>query len=131
VLWLRHATFVVGVTGFLQDEQGRVLLLRHRFWPEGSWGMPSGYVNRGERFEDGLRRELREETGLDAEIRTLLQLNSGFQLRVEAVYAGQITGGDLQIDPGEILEARFFALDALPDGLLTNHRDIIVGARNA
>ena len=92
---------------------------------EGSWGMPSGYVNRGERFEDAVRREVLEETGLAAEIDSLLHLNSGFRLRVEAVYAGRIVGGVPRLDPGEVLEMRWFAPDALPGGVLPSHRAII------
>ena len=125
LLWLREATFLVGVTGLIQDDDGRVLLLRHRFWPAGSWGMPSGYMKRGERLEDAVRRELREETGLESEIDRLLQVNSGFRLRVEAAFAGRVVGGELRLDPGEILEARWFALYELPTGLLNGHRAII------
>ena len=66
VLWLSQAKFMVGVTGVVFDGEGRVLLLRHRFWPEGSWGLPGGYAHRGEELEAALARELREETGAAA-----------------------------------------------------------------
>ena len=32
--WVLHATFNVGVTGVVRADDGRVLLLRHRLWPE-------------------------------------------------------------------------------------------------
>ncbi|HEY4027358.1 MAG TPA: NUDIX hydrolase, partial [Candidatus Dormibacteraeota bacterium] len=63
LLWLTQARFMVSVCGVIRDDRGRVLLLRHRFWPEGSWGLPGGYAHPGERLEDALARELREETG--------------------------------------------------------------------
>jgi len=49
------------VSGVIQDDQGRGLLLRHRFWPEGSWGTPGGYARRGELLEAALSREGLEE----------------------------------------------------------------------
>ncbi len=63
LLWLTQAKFMVSVAGVVRDDTGRVLLLRHRFWLDGSWGLPGGYAHGAERLEDALERELREETG--------------------------------------------------------------------
>jgi hypothetical protein len=42
ILWVRHAKFMVGVTGIVRDPDGNVLLLKHRFWPGNRpWGLPS------------------------------------------------------------------------------------------
>jgi ADP-ribose pyrophosphatase YjhB (NUDIX family) len=125
LLWLLHAKFMVGVAGVIYDEAGQALLLRHRFWPEGSWGLPGGYVNRGETLEAALAREVYEETGYRIEVERLLQVVSGFNLRLEVHYLARIHGGSQRIDPREILEARFFAPTDLPDGLLAAHRDLI------
>lgn len=65
ILWLAHAKFICGITGVIRDDQGRVLLLRHRLWPESrQWGFPTGYANKGEHHQDTIIREVREETGL-------------------------------------------------------------------
>jgi hypothetical protein len=50
---------------------------------------------------------------------------SGYRLRLEISYAGVLKGGHLQLDPKEVIEARFFDRHALPDGLLRSHREII------
>jgi hypothetical protein len=62
-LWPVHAKFICGITGVVHADDGRVLLLRHRLWPaDRQWGFPTGYANKGERHEDTIAREVREET---------------------------------------------------------------------
>ncbi|MCP9977913.1 NUDIX domain-containing protein [Actinomadura madurae] len=124
---LRHDTFLVYAGGIVQDDEGRILLLRHRLWPEyRAWGLPGGYVNAGERLEDGVRREVREETSLEVEVVPRpLGLAGGFLHRVEAYYEARIVGGRLELDAAEILEARWYPLDALPDAMSPRLRALI------
>jgi ADP-ribose pyrophosphatase YjhB (NUDIX family) len=125
VLWFLHAKFMVGVSGVIEDEEGRILLLRHRFWKEGSWGLPGGYANKGERLEETVKREVKEETGYEVEVKGLIRVVSGYRLRVEASYRGKFVGGVERLDRREILEARFFKRDELPVGILPSHRELI------
>jgi 8-oxo-dGTP diphosphatase len=125
LLWLTQAKFMVGVAAVVFDDGGRVLLLRHRFWPRGSWGLPGGYVHGRERLEDALARELREETGYGVEGLRLLRVTSGYRLRIEVVFVGRLAGGPARLDSREVLAAGFFAPDALPAGLLPGHRELI------
>jgi ADP-ribose pyrophosphatase YjhB (NUDIX family) len=125
LLRLTQATFMVSVCGVVRDDGGRVLLLRHRFWPEGSWGLPGGYAHRAERLEDALARELAEETGCRIEDPRLLRVNSGYRMRVEVVYTARLTTGPQRLDSREVLAADLFSPDALPPGLLRTHRDLI------
>ncbi|SRR5579875_106393 len=125
ILYLAHPKFMIGVSGVITNSQGQILLLRHRFWRPGSWGLPSGYANRNETLENTLRREVREETGLEIEVTRYLRMVSGFRLRLEVSFLGKLCGGTIQLDPKEVIDAQFFAKDALPEGLLRSHREII------
>jgi mutator protein MutT len=56
-------------------KDGAVLLVRRRRPPlAGAWSLPGGLVELGERLEDALVREVREETGLRVEPRRLVAL---------------------------------------------------------
>ncbi|MFH8405600.1 NUDIX domain-containing protein [Streptomyces sp. NPDC018019] len=128
VLWLAHAKFMVGVTGVVRNDQGEVLLLRHRMWPpERPWGLPTGYAVKGEEFPLTIAREVKEETGLDVEPGRLVHLKSGYKLRLEVAYEALVTGGTLKIDTFEILEAQWYSPDSLPDGMQESHRALIHG----
>ncbi|MDT0447318.1 NUDIX hydrolase [Streptomyces johnsoniae] len=128
VLWLAHAKFMVGVTGVVRDGEGRMLLLRHRLWPEGrQWGFPTGFAVKGEDFRQTVVREVREETGLEVVPGRLVRLRSGYRLRLEVAYEAELTGGTLRLDPMEILEARWCTLEDLPEGLQPVHRDLARG----
>jgi 8-oxo-dGTP diphosphatase len=128
LLWLTQPKFLVSVAGVVRDDAGRVLLLRHRFWPAESWGLPGGYAHPGERLEDALARELREETGGRIDGQRLLCVNSGYRFRVEVVFAARLAAGITRLDAREVLEAELFQPEDLPSGLLRGHRELIAMA---
>lgn len=53
---------VVSTMAWVQDHFGRVLMVRQA---SKEWALPGGKVDSGEPLEDGLRREVKEELGLD------------------------------------------------------------------
>ncbi|XVQ08088.1 NUDIX hydrolase [Spirillospora sp. CA-255316] len=126
---IRHRTFLVYAAGIVRDDLGRILLLRHRLWPPyRAWGLPGGYVNAGERLEDGVRREILEETGLAVRVEgPPVRLASGFRFRVEVYYEAEIVGGDLDLDPGEILEGGWYGQHELPDEMSVRLRSLLAG----
>lgn len=115
----------IGAVVALVDEQRRVLLLRHVFHPEKPWGLPGGWVNRGESPQAAARRELLEETGLEAEIGPVLLIEREPRpWHLSIAFAGDLTGGKLRISP-EILEARWLTEEELPEQLFSFVRKAI------
>jgi mutator protein MutT len=65
---------VVGVGGVVIRD-GRALLIRRGSPPlEGQWSIPGGTLELGETIAEGVRRELREETGLEVHVLDLIEV---------------------------------------------------------
>lgn len=65
---------VIGVGGVIVD-RGRTVLIRRGTEPLlGQWSIPGGTIEIGETIEEAVRRELREETGLDVRVLDLIEL---------------------------------------------------------
>ena len=52
------------VGALVLSPEGKILLIRSHKW-KGKYSVPGGHIELGERMEDALRREVKEETGLD------------------------------------------------------------------
>ena len=111
--------------------EGQVLMIRRSTeLGYGLWGLPGGYVDRGEVVEEAAAREVWEETGLEVEIGGLIGLYSdpGNPVIVVA-YAGRETGGTLKAGP-EALEAAFFDVDRLPELAFLRDREVLANWRH-
>jgi len=65
---------VLGVGGLI-IENDRILLVERGNAPlEGYWSLPGGAVETGERLEAALRREIREETGLEVDVLSVVEI---------------------------------------------------------
>jgi 8-oxo-dGTP diphosphatase len=65
---------VVGVGGVVVRD-GHALIVKRAHEPrKGEWSLPGGTVELGETLVDALRRELKEETGLDVEIGEVVEV---------------------------------------------------------
>lgn len=63
---------VIAVGGVVVKD-GKLLMVRRAKEPgKGLWSIPGGRLEHGEHIADGVAREVKEETGLDVEVRQLL-----------------------------------------------------------
>jgi ADP-ribose pyrophosphatase YjhB (NUDIX family) len=125
LLWMLHAKFLHGVSGIILDGQGRVLLLKHRFWKDQRWGLPGGLARHGETLAATLRRELLEEAGIEVHPTKLLRVNTLRGSLAEFVLFAESTGTP-RPRPPEILDARFWDLAALPENIQPEHRELLL-----
>lgn len=123
---LTQARFMATAGAVVLDREGRVLLLHHRFRAGSGWGIPGGFMEKGEQPEEALRRELREEVGLELEraelafVRTLKR-----PTQIEIIFRCRPRGPMPEPRSMEIKSARWFALDELPGELSQDQRRLI------
>ena len=60
-----NPTHLVSVAGLVTNDRGEILLVNS---PWRGWEYPGGLIEPGETFETALRREIREESGVEVEI---------------------------------------------------------------
>jgi ADP-ribose pyrophosphatase YjhB (NUDIX family) len=111
---LATPSFTVGAVALVTMDGSQLLLVRTSY--RTGWVPPGGFVDRGEEPLQTLRREMREELGLDLEFAPWHRVSFDTRRRgigfLSVAVAPPGTVGVPQSP--EVLEARWFPLDALP-----------------
>jgi ADP-ribose pyrophosphatase YjhB (NUDIX family) len=118
VVW---ATPSLAACALCEDEARRVLLVRREHQPSrGKWDAPGGFVGEGEHPVDALRREVREETGLEVDEREFIgawvddYVDEHAARKVVVLYwRVAIVGGGARAGD-DAAEVRWFARNELP-----------------
>ena len=122
---LTQTRFTVTAGGIITNSEGRVLLLHHRFRPGSGWGIPGGFIQRGEQPDEALRRELREEVGLEIEDMSLFKTRAFRNARqVEIVFRCRARGETEELSY-EIKRLAWFDPNELPKELPRDQADLI------
>lgn len=123
--FVTYAHSMPTASAVVDDGEGRVLMARRARDPfAGSWDLPGGFLEEGEHPLACLRRELREEAGIDLVDERLLGIwmdQYEYKRRLVATlnvyYTARVGGGTLE-PADDVAELRWFAPDDVPDGEL-------------
>ena len=117
--------FTVTAGAMIFDDEGRILLLDHVFRPDCGWGIPGGFLSKGEQPEAALRRELKEEIGIEVEGVEMLFARTLPRPRQIEIYFRARAIGCPEPCSFEIKSARWFSIDDLPSELSQDQRRLI------
>jgi NAD+ diphosphatase len=93
----------------------RILLARARRFPPGLYSVLAGFVEPGETLEECAVREIREETGIEVKnLRYFASQPWPFPHSLMVAFTAEYASGDIVVDPGELVDAGWYAADALP-----------------
>jgi len=117
---------VLTVDIIIETPKGIVLIERRN--PPYGWAIPGGFVDYGETLEAAARREAKEETSLDVQLKTLLYVYSHptrdpRQHTVSVVFVASAKGTPRAADDAKNL--RLFSPDKVPTELAFDHRKIL------
>ena len=118
--------FTVTVAAVVSDERGRVLLLKHSFRGGSGWGIPGGFLAKGEQPEEALRRELSEEVGIDAENIVLALVRTVADARQVQIIFRCGSRGEARPTSIEVKGCEWFDPGAMPSELARSQRAIIM-----
>lgn len=128
--WSMRATqtrFTVTAGALIFNDAGEILLLKHRFRAGSGWGIPGGFLEPDEQPDEALRRELREEIGLEVTHVELFSARSFKKPRqVEILFRCRASSNaKLKSLTMEVEHAEWFSVQKLPAGLPGDQRLLI------
>lgn len=115
---------MVGATMLLVNQDNEILLMKRT--DNLCWGVPGGSIEPGETFEECVKRETLEETGILVDQIELFGVYSGEELHYtypngdevymfSAAYQSRITDPHVKLDITEDSEYQFFKLNQIPE----------------
>lgn len=77
---MNYPVHIVSVGGLIENNEGKILMVKS---PDRGWEIPGGQVEEGESLTDALKREIKEESGIDIEVGNLKTVHSNIGKRVQ------------------------------------------------
>lgn len=106
------------------NAEGKVLLLEHLLRPHASgWGIPGGFIEHGEQPAEAIRREIREEAGIELENLQMIRVRT-IRSHVEILFRAE-SSDKAKVNSQEILSLDWFAIDEMPPGMSDIQRTLV------
>lgn len=96
------------VLAAIVELEGRVLLARNVAWPQGALGLITGFMEAGETPEEGIAREIAEETSLQVRALKLVGVHDFQRMNQLIVTYHAVAEGEVKLSP-ELAEYRLLA----------------------
>ena len=108
------------VAGTLLEKDEKFLLIKqNKGKDKDRWWIPAGGVEEGEYIEDAAIREAYEESGYNVKLLNIIciynKLIDDVNPLVGIIFKAQIESGDLNYNPDEIADAKWFTYDEIMD----------------
>lgn len=123
IVRLTQDRFTVSAAVVITNRAGEVLLLDHRIRPRSGWGLPGGFLEHGEQPEEGIRREIREETGLELGSVSLLRVRT-VGTHIEMLFRSA-SDGSPALKSSEIKDFGWFDRSSLPGQMNEDQKKFI------
>jgi ADP-ribose pyrophosphatase YjhB (NUDIX family) len=123
VIRITNDRFTVSAAAVIVNEAGEVLLLEHVLRPGTGWGLPGGFLKNGEQPEFGIRREIKEEVGIELGDLTTLRVWT-FGPHLEIVFTA-VPIGEPAVRTREIYGFNWYSAESLPRDLPSAQKLVI------
>lgn len=126
--WVNYENPLPSSAAFVRNGEGEILLVKRGVDPgKGEWALPSGFIEVDETPEMACIRELKEETGLDGRIQTLLGVYSqkSTMYKKVIIIAYLVQAGGILRPGSDSVSAGYFAPDKLPAIAFPSHIEIL------
>ncbi len=115
--------FIVGMIAFVVKDK-KILLVKHTY--QNKWGLPGGWMMRGEDLKSVMEREITEEVGIKIKVVDILEINS-VKTRpvIDVIVKCTVVSGKIKEDHVEIESAAFFPINDLPNNVISTQKPYI------
>ena len=114
----------VGAIALLKNDKDEILMmLRNKEPAKGYWAIPGGKVELYERLEDTIKREMKEDLGVEVEVTKFLcniqDINQETEQHwIMPVYEAKVVEGIVENkEPDKHLDLQWFSIDQIPQNI--------------